>query len=46
MRQPPIAGRGAWFRAGVIVGLALAEVLPWGIAFLIDLIQAVDFTLT
>ncbi len=35
--------RGVWFGAGVVVGLVLAELLPWGAAGLIDLVQAIDF---
>lgn len=46
MKQHSNAGRAAWFSAGMIVGLALAEVPPRSIAFLFDLIQALDFTLT
>lgn len=46
MKQLLNAGRVAWFGNGMIVGLALAEVLPWGLSFVFDLIQALDFTLT
>lgn len=38
-------GRGLWFGAGVVVGLALAALLPWSMSFLLDLIQALDFAL-
>ncbi len=39
----PNTGRGLWFGAGVVVGLALAALLPWSIFFLLDLVQALDF---
>ncbi len=43
MTRLPRMGRSVWFGAGVIVGVALTQLLPWGAAYLIDLVQAVDF---
>ena len=46
MRRRPGMSRGAWFGTGVALGLALAELLPWGLSHLLDLIQALDFALS
>ncbi len=43
MTRLPRMGRSMWFGVGVVAGMLLAELLPWGAAHLIDLIQAVDF---
>ncbi len=34
---------GTWFGVGVVFGVVLAELLPWGAWHLMDWVQAIDF---
>ncbi len=46
MKRPTNTGRATWFGSGVVLGLALAELLPRGLSYVLDLIQALDFVLS
>ena len=43
MTRLPRMSRRVWFGVGFVVGVVTAELLPWGAAHLIDLVQAIDF---